>query len=289
MATMPADRRGARGLELIAGLSTASAGGLDPSTRLADIGFDSLAFVDLAAAVEEELGLDLGGAFLDEGSTVGDVLAAFEKGAASGGEVRVPSSLGRIQRLADLLGGGFLRWWFHLEVRGADRVPAHGAVILAMNHESALDIPIAVVASPRPIRFMAKSDLFRGRVVGRALHELGGFEVDRDRFDLRAVRLALEVLARGEVLGMFAEGTRAPGRLLPFMRGAAWAALRTGAPIVPVGIRGTQHARPLTRAPVRVAFGESVEVQPLGEAAERRDGSVALTNRLRDVVETLIA
>src|SRR5436189_19671 len=82
-----------------------------------------------------------------------------------------------------------------------------------------------VVASPRPVRMMAKRELFEKPWLARFFHELGGFSVDRDAFDLRAVEIALEVIRRGEVLGMYPEGTRTPGTLLPFLPGAAWIAL----------------------------------------------------------------
>ena len=103
-----------------------------------------------------------------------------------------------------------------------------------MNHESALDVPLAVVACPRPITFMSKKDLYKNALASWALHELGGFRVDRRRFDLESVRIAVAAIRRGDVLGMYPEGTRAPGALLPFLPGAAWLALAMGAPLVPL-------------------------------------------------------
>ena len=191
-----------RVLELIRELSTAGASDLPrPETRLEELGFDSLAFAELAAALEDEFGLDVGDPVLDGTGAVRDVLQIAERAGVARSVVGVPSGVGRLQRLAELVGGIGIHTWFRLEVEGADLVPESGPAILAMNHESALDIPIVVVASPRPIAFMAKKELFKGPFTSWSLRELGGFRVDRDRFDLGAIRIALAVLARGDVLG----------------------------------------------------------------------------------------
>ena len=142
-----------------------------------------------------------------------------------------PSSPSRSRRSSVLVSGRPLRWWLDLEVVGAEHVPERGPAVLAMNHQSALDIPIAVIACPRRITFMAKEELFRNGVASWSLECLAGFRVDRGRFDVRAVRLALAVIRRGEVLGMYPEGTWSPGELLPFLHGAAWVAVRTGTPL----------------------------------------------------------
>ena len=157
-----------------------------------------------------------------------------------------------------------------------------------MNHESALDIPIAVIACPRRITFMAKKELFKNGLASWSLERLGGFRVDRELFDLRAVRLALAVIRRGEVLGMYPEGTRSPGELLPFLHGAAWVALRTGAPLVPVSLRGTERAgraKRLRRVQVRAIFGEPLEVEPVEGSVERRRRATELTAELRAAIE----
>ncbi|GIU99611.1 MAG: 1-acyl-sn-glycerol-3-phosphate acyltransferase [Actinomycetota bacterium] len=219
-------------------------------------------------------------------------MAEAEPGPSPGGRGGLPRAVGRLQGFADLLGGWALRWWLDLRVEGAEHVPARGAAIVAMNHESALDIPVAAVACPRRITFMAKRELFRGPFTSWALERLGGFRVERERYDLRAVRIALEVLRRGEVLGMYPEGTRAPGELLPFLPGSAWLALRTGAPLVPTAILGTERAADATRprrVRVQVRFGEPIRVAPVREPGERRRRAEALTRELRARIEGLLA
>jgi len=158
--------------------------------------------------------------------------------------------------------------------------------VLCMNHESLLDIPIVTVASPRQIRMMAKQELFAKPAGARFFHELGGFPVQRGGFDLRAVEIGLEVLRRGEVLGMYPEGTRTPGVLLPFLPGAAWLALSTGAPLVPCAITGAHAAMPkgakfFKRVPIRVEFGSAIAVEREDDPARRRQRALQLTEALQ--------
>lgn len=260
---------------------------LDPEARLCDVGVDSLAFAELAAAVERDLGVDLSTASLGQDDQIGDVLRLVEGAGARSATTSLPRGLRRLQRPAKLIGGWALRWWFGLRVTGAERLPRSGPVVLAMNHESALDIPIIVVACPRPITFMAKKELFEHAFASWALLRLGGFRVDRERFDLAAVDMALAVVRRGDVLGMYPEGTRSPGALLPFLDGAAWIALRTGAPLVPCSIAGTERAgRAILpgRVRVRVTFHEPIAVQRLGDQALRRRRAERLTENLRAAI-----
>lgn len=284
---MPGDPGTRRALELIRELSEPSAGEPAPEARLADLGFDSLAFAELALALEDELGLDLGDAVLDGSGTVADVLDAVARAGPARGELDVPAAVGRYQGVADLLAGRPLRWWLDLEVVGAGLVPERGGVVLAMNHESALDIPIAVVACPRPITFMAKGELFRSRFSSWSLRRLGAFRVDRERFDLPAVRLALAVARQGGVLGMYPEGTRSAGELLPFLQGAAWVAIRTGAALVPMSLLGTDRGSEATqprRVHVRVVFGRPLRPEVADEPRERRRRASELTGELRRAI-----
>jgi 1-acyl-sn-glycerol-3-phosphate acyltransferase len=277
----------ARVLELVEELAGDGPGTVEPGVRLADAGIDSLAFAELAAALAAEAGVDLTSADVGPQDRVVDVLRAVEAARARPARPTSPPGMGRLQRPARHLGGRVLRWWFDLRVTGAEHVPASGPAILAMNHESALDIPIAVVASPRPITFMAKRELFKNAFVSWALTGLGGFRVDRGKYDQWAVEAALAALRRGEVLGMYPEGTRAPGTLLPFLPGAAWLALRTGAPLVPCAVAGTEHARS-ARAPgrvrVRVAFAPPIAVERTEVPHERRRLAPDLTARIREAV-----
>lgn len=281
-----------RTIALIGDLSGDGVGTVEPDMRLADVGFDSLAFAELAAAVERDLGVDLSTANLDQDARIDDVLRAVVDARARAVPAALPRGTGRLQGLAELLGGWAVRWWFGVVVTGGEHVPRTGAAVLAMNHESALDIPIAVAACPRRVTFMAKKELFKNAFVSWALRELGGFRVDRERFDLPAVDRALAAIARGDVLGMYPEGTRSPGELLPFLHGAAWMALRTGVPLVPCSISGTERAALATRPGrirVGVRFHEPIPVERLDDPNERRRRAEELTARLRTAIESGLA
>jgi 1-acyl-sn-glycerol-3-phosphate acyltransferase len=301
-------------LELIQEFAQTSAAPIPAGRRLDEVGLDSLGYAELALAAEERLGLRAPDDGIAGGTTVGELtsmlaaaphverpvpLASPEETPDSpdtdpGRELSHPRhGLGRMQRPGDILAGGLFRHWFRLSVQGAEHMPSTGPVILCMNHESLLDIPLAVIASPRPVTFMAKKELFRKRVGGWLLQELGAFPVDRERFDLKAIRLALGVLSRGEVLGMYPEGTRTAGRLLPFLRGAAWLAMRTGCPLLPAGIKGTEVAWPRgqrlpRRVPVSLRFGDPIEVEALTDRKRRRTEAEGLTQRLRSSIEFLL-
>lgn len=255
--------------------------------RLEDLGIDSLALAELAVAVERAFGVDLTGVrALDGSDTVGDVLAALDASlpAARAG---LPFGTGWLQGFAGVVGGWALRWWFPTRVEGASNVPRSGPAVIAMNHESALDVPLIVIACPRRIVLMAKKELFKNTFLSWWLRALGGFRVDRDRFDLRAVRTALSVLRSGRVLGMYPEGTRSPGELLRFLDGAAWVALLTGSPIVPCAISGTERTRDARRpgvVKVRIAFASPIEVDRVDDPVERRARASVLTAEIRTAI-----
>jgi 1-acyl-sn-glycerol-3-phosphate acyltransferase len=276
-----------RSLELLSALLADGAPAPEPATSLAALGLDSLAFAELALALEEELGVALEGT-LDDSATVGELLSAVERAEPSRGQVWMPDSIGRLQGTADLVLRWPMRWWLHLRVEGAEHVPERGPAILAINHESALDIPVVVIACPRRLTYMAKRELYKNAGVSWSLDRLGAFRVDRAHFDVEAIRMGLAVLGRGGVLGMYPEGTRNPGELLPFLPGAAWMALRTGAPLVPVSLLGTERAAEAKRpraVRVRVTFGDPIRTERVADPRERMRRTAALTEVLRRAVE----
>lgn len=130
-----------------------------------------------------------------------------------------------------------LRW----RIIGAENLPATGGVILAANHTSLIDPLLAGSAVRRPVRFMAKDELFRNRFFGAFMRGIGAFPVRRGEADRQSLRESLRILAEGGVLGIFPEGTRsADGQLGKAQSGIAFIAKRSGAPIVPAAIIGTE-------------------------------------------------
>jgi 1-acyl-sn-glycerol-3-phosphate acyltransferase len=132
--------------------------------------------------------------------------------------------------------------WYRFHVAGADNVPAEGPVIVAPNHKSFYDAFFVGLASDRPLQFMAKTELFRGRSA-RLLNRLGAFPVKRGTADPEAMETARRLLEQGRVLVLFPEGTRFrdPDALRAPHRGAGRLAIEAQAPIVPCAITGTER------------------------------------------------
>jgi 1-acyl-sn-glycerol-3-phosphate acyltransferase len=160
--------------------------------------------------------------------------------------------------------------------RSAGLDPAASYVFLA-NHQSLFDIPALLRAVPGRFRFVAKQSLFRIPVFGPALSAAGFVSVDReDRTAARQSFAAAEDgLRTGGSILLFPEGTRSTGNtLLPFKRGGFLLALRTGLPVVPVGIRGTRAVQPRGRhsiqpGVVEVRFGAPIDVTQFGIRRKR--------------------
>lgn len=123
-----------------------------------------------------------------------------------------------------------------------ERVPARGACVLAPSHRSLLDTPFLACVTRRRIRFMGKAELWKYPWSARLLSALGGFPVERGVPDRTALRAALAALEAGEPLAVFPEGTRRQGAVIADLHdGVAYVALRCRAPIVPVGIGGSEE------------------------------------------------
>jgi 1-acyl-sn-glycerol-3-phosphate acyltransferase len=151
-----------------------------------------------------------------------------------------------------------------MRVYGSERVPAYGGVVLALNHFSWLDPGAFGSACPRTIYYMAKMEAHVVPGLGELIRAYGTFSVRRGESDREAVRRMREVVRDGNVLGIFAEGTRqhsgVPGPVQP---GAAMAAMQEGVPVVPAAIHGSQTWRVGSFAPVTIAWGEPMRFDDL--------------------------
>lgn len=134
-----------------------------------------------------------------------------------------------------------IRRRYDVRVRGADLVPATGPVIFASNHVGVADGPFLAIFMPRPVHALTKDEMFEHPATGRFLLASGQIPVDRFRTDPAAVKSCLRVLRDGGAIGIFPEGARGAGEFTRFHRGAAYLAMVTGAPIVPVVQLGTRE------------------------------------------------
>jgi 1-acyl-sn-glycerol-3-phosphate acyltransferase len=130
-----------------------------------------------------------------------------------------------------------------LKVSGRENIPQEGKVLLAANHRSYLDPPlVAYAVKKRPVFFMAKSELFEMPIISTLIKHWGNaFPVKRGRLDLKALKTALNLLERGELVCIFPEGQRAPAGSFAKPRwGAGMVAIKGKAPIVPCLIEGSE-------------------------------------------------
>ena len=157
----------------------------------------------------------------------------------------LPSTTGvRVPRTRLLTTGrpaaqALIRTWWRFELHGADRVPATGPLVMAANHVGWLDGPLLAISSPRPVHALTKQEMFAGPL-GLLLRASGQIELDRFHVDVAAIRSAVATLRAGHAVGVFPEGTRGAGDMTSPRSGAAYLALVTGAPVVPVSFLGTR-------------------------------------------------
>ncbi len=154
-----------------------------------------------------------------------------------------------------------------LQVRGRENIPGEGGVIVVANHLNNADPPLLGVNLGRRAVFMAKRGLFRSRLSSYFIRSLGAFPVQRGRLNREALRQANQVLTKGLALIVFPEGRRSKNaQLQPAFPGAALIAFRSGAPILPVGITGTEKIRGiawlLRRPKVVINIGQPFSLPP---------------------------
>ena len=158
-----------------------------------------------------------------------------------------------------------LRLGWRVRVHGARHIPKSGPVILAANHIGLLDGPALVALTKRLTFAMVKREAFSG-AVGQFLMHVGQISLNRREIDPQAIRRAVQVLRAGKLLAVFPEGVRSGGEVAWAKGGAAYLAMVSGAPIVPVAILGTrepgQHKNqmPRLRRPIHVVYGEPFTV-----------------------------
>lgn len=134
-----------------------------------------------------------------------------------------------------------LRLFADWKVLGREHVPPIGPLLVVVNHQSNMDPSLLACSIPRRLWYLAKDTMFINGVATWFLRSYGAFPLNREGVDIRAYRWALKKLEQGEALVIFPEGTRSKGALQKAKPGIAQLALHSKAPILPVGIIGTER------------------------------------------------
>jgi len=174
--------------------------------------------------------------------------------------------------MKNLVAGPIVKTVFRPWVSGAENIPEKGAVILASNHLSVVDSIFLPLVIDRRISFLAKSDYFSGRgfkgwAIKNFLKGTGMLPIDRSggKASEASLNTGLSVLARGEVLGIYPEGTRSPdGKMYRGRTGVARMILEAHVPVVPVAMVDTEKVMPIgSKMPkvrrIGVIFGEPLD------------------------------
>ena len=186
----------------------------------------------------------------------------------------------------------FARLWLGLRASGTEHVPAEGAYIISPVHRSNLDFMLVLICTKRRIRYLAKDSLWKG-AWGTLFSALGGIPVARGTADREALRTCIEVIEAGEPLVIFPEGERKSGPVVEeCFDGPAFVQSRTGVPIIPIGIGGSETAMPkgskvIHRQRVRVVIGTPMVASTEEGSKARRTALRARTAELHDVLQRL--
>ncbi|HQZ14900.1 MAG TPA: lysophospholipid acyltransferase family protein [Acidimicrobiia bacterium] len=184
----------------------------------------------------------------------------------------------------------FIYLLFRPKIVGRENVPKSGSLLIAPNHRSMLDIPILGFAVFRPMRFMAKKDLFANKFIKWYFETNGSFSVDKNDSDPAAVKKAVTILKSGDVLVVFPEGKRSKepqvGEMIP---GAGFIAIKAKAPILPIGISNLDN-------PFKLKFGfipwfsraKIVIGEPIISHLERSEKSSTVLNELLPLLQEQI-
>ena len=130
---------------------------------------------------------------------------------------------------------------FRIKISGGENFPPSGGFILATNHISYYDPPLVGSWAPRQVYFFAKQELFKNKLFGWIIRQTNALPVRRGAIDRQALELSLDVISRGYGLTIFPEGTRSKtGALQPGKPGVSYLAAKSGYPVLPVALMGTE-------------------------------------------------
>jgi 1-acyl-sn-glycerol-3-phosphate acyltransferase len=174
-----------------------------------------------------------------------------------------------------------------VRLSGLENVPAEGPFIIASNHLSWFDVPLIPIYFSRPVSYMAKEETFQSRI-GWLVRFLGAFPVKRGEADRQALRAASEQLKEGNIIVIFPEGTRSKTHTMARGHsGLGMIALRSGAPVLPVAVSGSEKLLKKFRPRVTVTYGQPMILKPRGQKVTREDVDAATEQVMHTIAEML--
>lgn len=180
------------------------------------------------------------------------------------------------------------RW----QVKGKENIPSQGPLLVVANHLNLADPPLVAIGVGRKVVFMAKEELFRSRFLSYFMGGFSSFPVHRGQLDREALRQVEKVLAHGLALVMFPEGTRSKNaQLQPAFPGSALVGVRSGVPILPVGITGTERIKGagwlLRRPRITVNVGHPFHLPPVNGKLTKAELAEYTNLIMRNIAELL--
>lgn len=177
---------------------------------------------------------------------------------------------------------------FRVTYEGKENLPTEGGYIVVCNHRSFLDPILLSHAIPRQVYFMGKEELFHNRLLGFILGKLGVFAVNRGAGDMNVIDHAADIIKRGDLLGIFPEGTRSKdGQPLRPKSGAALVAKLSKADIIPCAI--LFDGKMAIGKKIRIKIGKPVPFEQLGfsdeSASSLRRAAKAIMRHITDLME----
>ena len=173
---------------------------------------------------------------------------------------------------------------YRIKIKGKENIPKEGAVLICPNHVHALDSAVFIAHSKRKINVLAKEELFKGRIKEWFADLFGIYPIKQDSADIEAIKTSLRVLKNGEPLMIFPEGTRnGLEKRAPLKNGPVVLAIKSGTPIVPVGINGTFKFW----TKVRIIIGKPISYEQYKDKIKEKEFVSSLTSELMNEIVKL--
>ena len=183
---------------------------------------------------------------------------------------------------------------FRLRVVGLENVPRHGPGLICSNHCSYLDPMLAAVVLPRKVYSVSRKEMYEQRMLGPFIRRLGAVRIDREALaDKGALQAMLAIMDHGDLCMIYPEGTRSPdGRLQTPHNGAAFLAVKSGAPVIPMAVIGSYECWPRQRkfprlGHITLRIGQAVTYQLPPERQSLKEDLTAISADIMSRIRVL--